>query len=182
MGTATAGAMIEALEVEEFEGVGVGVEEGDEAEVAAMMLGFEVVKVVEPPSDLVMMEVRRIMLVESWESWLFWSAEVVLVEVSEVVVSGDDVDDVDEEDVGGMVVTKAAGSEKLSLVVEEVVVEIEVDEELVEAAAELEEGLGCALPTEETTTPLLSPKRSVDVLQQPRLLSPAASGRFASQQ
>ena len=67
MGTATAGAMIEALEVEEFEGVGVGVDEADEADVAAMMLGFEVVKVVEPPSDLVTTEVTRIMLVESGE-------------------------------------------------------------------------------------------------------------------
>ena len=40
----------------------------DEAVVAAMMLGLEVVKVVEPPPDWVMMEVTRIMLVESWVS------------------------------------------------------------------------------------------------------------------
>ena len=179
--------MIEALDVEDLEGVGA--EEGVEAEVAATMLGAEVVKVVEPPSDLVMMEVMRIMLVvESGALWLFWSAEVVvLVPVSEVdVVSGDDVDDVDDVVVGEMVVTEAAGSEKLSLVVkgrsEAVVVEVEDDEEVAEAMAELEEGLGCALPTDETTTPLLSPKRSVDVLQHPRLLSPAASGRLASQQ
>ena len=116
---------------------------------------------------------------------------MVLVGVCEVFVSGDGMDDVDDDVdvvVGELVVTEAAGSEKMSLVMEvvsdEVVVEVGVedDEELVETAAELEEGLGCALPTDETTTPLLSPKRSVDVLQQPRLLSPSASGRFASQQ
>ena len=111
---------------------------------------------------------------------------VVLVVVPEDVMSGDDVDDVDEVDIGGLVVTEAAGSEKLSLVVEgiseDVVAEVEDDEEIVEGAAELEEEVGWELPTDETTTPLLRPKRSVDVLQHPRLLSPAASGRFASQQ
>lgn len=40
-------------------------ETGYEGEAAATMLGFEVVKVVEMPSDRVMMEVMRIMLVES---------------------------------------------------------------------------------------------------------------------
>ena len=170
--------------------------EGVEAEVAAMRLGDEVVRVEEPPSDLVMMEVMRMMLVvESGALWLFWSAEVVvLVWVSEVdVVSGDDVDEEVEEVVGELVVTEAAAPEKLSVKVEklslkvegtseEVDIGVEDEVEIVEAAAELEEGLGCALPTDETTTPLSSPKRSVDVLQHPRLLSPAASGRLASQQ
>lgn len=101
----------------------------------------------------------------------------VLVGVSELFVSEDeldDVDDVDVEDTGEMVVTEAAGSEKVLLVVEgiaeEVVAEIEDDEELVEAMAELVDamaelvdGLGWALPTDETTTPWLRPKRLVDV-------------------
>ena len=70
---------------------------------------------------------------------------MVLVDVSEVVaVSGDDVD---EEDVGELIVLKAAVSEKLSVVVEgtseevEVEIEDEDDEEIIEAMAELEEAL-----------------------------------------
>ena len=98
---------------------------------------------------------------------------MVLVGVSEVFVSEDEVDDVDDvgdvnvDDTGEMVVTEAAGSEKVLLVVEgtaeEVVAEIEDDEELVEAMEELVDVLGWALPTDETTSPWLRPKRLVDV-------------------
>ena len=60
MGMATAGAIIEA-----FDFAGAGVSDGEAVEAgAATMLGLDVVTVLEPPSDLVMIEVRRTMLVE----------------------------------------------------------------------------------------------------------------------
>ena len=52
--------------------------------------------------------------------------------------------------------------------------------EEVEGAADNE--LAPPLSEPLTITPLFIPKRSLDVLQQPRLLSPSASGRLASQQ
>lgn len=193
-GTATAGAIIEALELELGVEDAAEVEEGLDVDTgAAMMLGEEVVRVEETPLDWVIIEVTRIMLVESSGVLLFWSTEVlVLVDVSEVelsgeaVVSGEEVD-VAVELIGEIVKTDAAESEKVGLgVVVEGSVEVEdVDVVEVEMAEDMTEDITVLegpLPTDENTTPLLSEKRALEVLQHPRLLSPSASGRLASQQ
>lgn len=192
MGTATAGAIIETLEGLELEDEAVEEDEGEEVEAgAATMLDLDVVKVLEPPSDLVTTEVRMTTLVdESGALWLFASTEpVVLPGVPELAESGLE----EDEDVWPLVTTEAAESEKALLDVEggleDEAEEAEEAEEVVgleevaeEDAESLEEEPEGALPIDETTTPLLSEKRSLEVLQQPRLASPPASGRLASQQ
>ena len=189
-GTATAGAIVEALELElEFEDA-EEVEEGVDAG-AAMMLVEEVTRAEEAPLDWVIIDVTSIMLVTSWGVLLFWSTEVVvLVDVPEVGVSGEDVDII-EEIIGVFVTTEVGGSTKvgLSVVVMEVsagvsdvvVVELEMTEDMAELTGDTS-ALEGPLPTDENTTPLLSEKRALEVLQQPLLLSPSASGRLASQQ
>ena len=64
-GTATAGAIIEALEVDL---AGAGLLDGEDVDAgAATTLGFEVVRVLEPPPDLVTTDVIRTMLVDDCE-------------------------------------------------------------------------------------------------------------------
>lgn len=188
-GTATAGAIVEALELElDFEDAEV-VEEGVDAG-AAMMLGEEVVRVEEAPLDWVIIDVTRIMLVESLGVLLFWSTEVVvLVGAFEVAVSEEDVD-VIEEAVGAFVTTEVAESETVGFSVVVVggvevpgvgVVKVEMTNDIGELTGDTS-ALEGPLPMDENTTPLLSEKRALEVLQQPLLLSPSASGRLASQQ
>lgn len=185
-GTATAGAIVEALELElDFEDAEV-----EEVDAGAAMMLEEVVRVEEAPLDWVIIDVTSITLVESWGVLLFWSTGVVvLVGVFEVGVSGEGVDVIGEA-VGAFVTTEVAESETEGFSVVVVggvelsgvgVLEVEMTEDVTELTGDTS-ALEGPLATDEITTPLLSEKRALEVLQQPLLLSPSASGRLASQQ
>lgn len=167
----------------------VGVEIG-----AAIMLFREVVRVLDPPSDLVTMEVTTTTLVvEPWALLLFASMEVVPVgsdvAVPVVTVDGDvvvvprSVLTLAAESGEPLPETVTLSSSVSSPVSSSVDGRVEVDTlgvgESLGAEFEL---LGGASPAESTIARFSIEKRSFDVLQQALLTSPSASGRLASQQ
>ena len=194
-GTATAGPIMEPRLF--FFESGGEVEAG-----SAMMLEWEATMVLEPPPDFVMTDVTTTM--EVWEE----TALLLLAEVAvdaegerEVVwmVEGKEMEVAEAEFVKTwaaesekpvLLIVKKEALEELGEALEELGTALDVDVEVdaegdADAEAEWDAEVDAEVtlpPEEETTWRLLSWNRLLEVLQHPRLESPPASGRLASQQ